>query len=78
MATAVLLNLTDGSHVIEVKALDGAGRSTIGTLSVQVLSASGASFGSLFLIVGALVGGAVAVVVFRVWRGRRDPNTKSR
>src|SRR5438309_9921813 len=78
MATSVLLNLTDGSHVVQVKALDGAGQSTIGTLSVQVLSASSAPFGSLFLVVGALVGGAVAIVAFRVWRGRRGPNTKSR
>ena len=78
MATSVLLNLTDGSHVVHVKALDVAGQSTIGTLSIQVLSASGAPFGSLFLVVGALVGGAVAIVAFRVWRGRRGPNTKSR
>jgi len=78
MATSVLLNLTDGSHVVHVKALDVAGQSTIGTLSIQVLSASGEPFGSLFLVVGALVGGAVAIVAFRVWRGRRGPNTKSR
>ncbi len=78
MATSVLLNLSDGSHVIQVKALDGAGQSTIGTLSVQVLSASGAPFGSLFLVVGALVGGALAVVSFRVWRTRRGSNDKSR
>jgi len=64
--------------VVHVKALDVAGQSTIGTLSIQVLSASGAPFGSLFLVVGALVGGAVAIVAFRVWRGRRGPNTKSR
>ncbi len=78
MATSILLNLTDGSHMVQVKALDGAGQSTIGTLSVQILSASAAPFGSLFLVVGALVGGAVAVVAFRMWRGRRGPNTKSR
>src|SRR5207247_10814229 len=69
---------TDGSHVVQVKALDVAGQSTIGTLSIQVLSASGEPFGSLFLVVGALVGSAVALVAFRVWRGRRGPNTKSR
>src|SRR5207237_8563038 len=78
MATSVLLNLTDGSHVVQVKALDVAGQSTIGTLSIQVLSASREPFGSLFLVVGALVGGAVAIVAFRVWRGRRGPNPKSR
>jgi hypothetical protein len=78
MATSVLLNLTDGSHMVQVKALDGAGQSTIGTLSVRVLSTSGAPFGSLFLVVGALVGGAIAVVAFRVWLGRRGPNEKAR
>src|SRR6267378_66797 len=75
-ATSILLNLTDGSHTIQVKALDWAGQSAIRSLSVRVLSVSGAPFGSLFVVVGLLVGGALAVVAFRVWRTRRGPKDK--
>ena len=75
-ATSILLNLTDGAHMIQVKALDWAGQSTIRSLSVHVLSVSGAPFGSLFVVVGLLVGGALAVVAFRIWRTRRGPKEK--
>src|SRR5439155_126981 len=52
-----------GRHILEFASVDKAGnRGPIARDSVD----------------GALVGGAVAVVAFRVWRGRRGPNTESR
>jgi len=76
-ATSVMLNLSNGAHVIQVKALDRAGQSTIGTLSVQVLSASGGPFGSLFILVGPLAVGTLSAIAFHVWRTLRRRQEKS-
>ncbi|TLZ68302.1 MAG: hypothetical protein E6K12_01905 [Methanobacteriota archaeon] len=76
-ATSAMLNLTVGPHEIQVKAFDRAGQSTVRSLSIQVLSATGIPFGSLLVLVAPLLIGTVAAFAFLAWRIRRHRKEKS-
>ncbi|TMA00927.1 MAG: PKD domain-containing protein, partial [Methanobacteriota archaeon] len=74
--TAVLLNLSEGSHVVQVRATDRAGVSTTRSISIHMLTATKPSGGPglpAFLIPMVLVGAGVAAAAFALWgiRNRR-------
>src|SRR3989475_311078 len=76
-ATSAMLDLTVGPHEIQVKALDRAGQSTVRSLSIQVLSATGGLFSSLFILVAPLLIGTIAAYAFLASRIRRHRREKS-
>ena len=78
--TAVLLDLSEGSHVVQVRATDRAGLSTTRSLSIRVLTATTPSGGlgfPAFIIPIVLIGAGLAGAAFAVWRIRnRRKRTK--